>query len=427
MESPAGFQISQLLELMLQTGASDLHLKAGSAPGLRVDGRLQVALNAPQLQAEDIRRLALEIIPPNRRAELDEQLDIEFSYDQEGVSRYRVSVLRQRGSLGLVLRRIPVEVPDVDRIGLPDVVKELAAQPRGLVLVTGPTGSGKSTTLAAIINYLNRYSHGHILSMEDPIEFVHQDQSCFITQREIGIDCANFQQALRRALRQDPDIIMIGELRDLETMSLAVTAAETGHLVFATLHTTSAVQTVDRILDAFPPAARDQARMQLSVNLQGVISQTLVRKTTGGRAAAFEILVATEAVRSCIREGKTHQLLNLIQTGAQSGMQTLDVSLADLVRAGAVRQEDATAKSSSPKDFVRVLTSGGMPLRALPRSPLESAKSSALPGPVRPMETSPASSEVPPAPEPEPEPEPAPGESSDPASKESILARLRRS
>ena len=255
-------------------------------------------------------------------------------------ARIRVNALVQRGAVGIVARVIPEEVPDATKLGLPQICLDLARKPRGLVLVTGPTGSGKSTTLAAMIDHVNQNEHGHILTMEDPLEFVHPDKNCYVTQRNIGHDCHSFKEALRRALRQDPDVILIGEMRDLETISMAITAAETGHLVFGTLHTTSAISTVDRIIDVFPTDQQQQVRVQLATTLQGVISQCLVPKAGGGRVAAHEILVATDGIRSLVREGKTTQILNLLQTGRGHGMTTLEATLVELVNSGKISLDD---------------------------------------------------------------------------------------
>jgi twitching motility protein PilT len=418
---PIGMQ--QLFEVMLLKCASDLHLKAGCPPGLRVDGRLVPLEGAPPLEPAHVEALAGEIADAAQILALKKSGDLEFSHALAGVSRYRVSLVFQRGSIGAVLRRVPVEIPDIDRLGLPPIVKKLALLPRGLVLVTGPTGSGKSTTLAAMIDFLNREAGGHILTMEDPIEFVHRDQHCFITQREIGTDCGSFGEALRRALRHDPDVIMIGELRDRETISLALTAAETGHLVLATVHTPGAVQTVDRMLDAFPIDERGDARGRLASSLQGVLSQTLLPKIGSGRVAALEVLVVTEGVRSCIRDGKTHQIASQMQTGAAHGMQTQATALAELVRRGVVTEEEAFSVASNPEEMRHQLASGGAYLRstkgaAASSSPLR--RTSPIPGPVDPI----APQE--PAPAAAPPPSPAPPRAPAPNT-QSILERLRRS
>jgi len=414
--------MAQLFEGMLLRGASDLHLKAGCPPGMRVDGQLVPVEGAPPLSTEQVETLVGEVASPAQMAEVKRSGDLEFAYTLAGVSRYRVSLAVQRGSVGAVLRRVPVEVPDIDRLGLPPAAKRLALLRRGLVLVTGPTGSGKSTTLASIIDFLNRESAGHVLTMEDPIEFVHRDQKCFVTQREIGTDCGSFGQALRRALRHDPDVIMIGELRDRETISLALTAAETGHLVLATVHTSGAVPTVDRILDAFPDDERSDARGRLAASLQGVLSQTLVSRLGGGRVAAVEVMVVNEAIRSCIRDGKNHQIVSQIQTGAALCMQTQATALAELVRRGVVAEEVALLAAANPEELRHQLVTGGLNLRSTRSSApaVTPARRAPIPGPVEPMPS-------PPPPTPAPAP-PAPALSrSAPSSTQSILEKLRRS
>src|SRR5688572_17763443 len=394
----------QLFEAMMLRCASDLHLKAGCPPGIRVDGHLVAIEGVPPLDARHVETLIAEIAAPEQIAELKKRGDLEFALSLAGISRYRVSLVCQRGTLGAVLRRVPVETPD-------------------MVLVTGPTGSGKSTTLAALIDYLNREASGHILTMEDPIEFVHRDQRCFITQREIGADCASFEQALRRALRHDPDVIMIGELRDRETISLALTAAETGHLVLATMHTPGAVATVDRLLDAFPPDERNDARGRIASNLQGVFSQTLVPKVGGGRVVAVEVMVVTEAIRSCIREAKIHQIQSQIQTGFNYGMQTQTTSIADLVRKGMITEEVAMSVVANVEELRHQLTSGGASLRSTKSAGGPSLRRTTPPGPVEPM---PVVESVATAPAPAASP-PTPTHRIAPPNNQSILEKLRRS
>ncbi|MEC9048768.1 MAG: type IV pilus twitching motility protein PilT [Planctomycetota bacterium] len=348
-------KIDELLRAMVQSGASDMHLKAGNAPGFRVDGEMvpQEAFGpmAPAATAD----LARQLMSEEQWERFLEDKDIDFSYAVPDCARFRVNALHQRNSVGVVIRQIPDQIPDHKQLQLPQITLDLASKPRGLVLVTGPTGSGKSTTLAAMIDYINQTESGHILTMEDPLEFVHQDKKCFVTQRQIGQDCSTFREGLRRALRQDPDVILIGEMRDLETISMAISAAETGHLVFGTLHTTSAISTVDRIIDVFPTDAQQQVRVQMASTLQGVISQTLVPKVGGGRVAAREILVGTDAVRSLIREGKSAQLLNLMQTGKQFGMTTLEDELVQAYVDGHIGADDAVAKANRPDDVRRRL------------------------------------------------------------------------
>lgn len=345
----------QLLRDMCEKGASDIHLKVGSPPGLRIDGKIVPQTEMEALDATKTEALVRDITSEDQWMEFCSTGDLDFGHSIPGLARFRVNVMRQRGSCGMVIRKIPFDIPTIEELKLPDVCRELAEKPRGLVLVTGPTGSGKSTTLAALIDHVNTTEEGHILTMEDPIEFIHTDKKCYINQREIGADTANFNSGLKRALRQDPDVILIGELRDLETISLAVSAAETGHLVFATLHTTSAIQTVDRLVDVFPPNQQEQIRMQLSITLQGVISQCLLSKIGGGRVAAHEIMIATGAVRASIREGKTPQLQNILTTGRRYGMVTLEDALAKLAKAGIITPETAVSKSNNPEMVRRAL------------------------------------------------------------------------
>ena len=348
-------KIDELLRAMVHSGASDMHLKAGSAPGFRVDGEMQPQAAFGTLAPDATAELARQIMSDEQWERFLDEKDIDFSYAVPDCARFRVNALHQRNSVAVVVRQIPDQIPDHKQLQLPQITLDLASKPRGLVLVTGPTGSGKSTTLAAMIDYINQTESGHILTMEDPLEFVHQDKRCFVTQRQIGQDCATFREGLRRALRQDPDVILIGEMRDLETISMAISAAETGHLVFGTLHTTSAISTVDRIIDVFPTDAQQQVRVQMASTLQGVISQTLVPKVGGGRVAAREILVGTDAVRSLIREGKSAQLLNLMQTGKQFGMTTLEDELLAACSQGLIAPDDAVAKANRPDDVRRRL------------------------------------------------------------------------
>ena len=345
--------IQSLLRNMVGKGASDLHVKAGSPPGFRIDGDVVAQEEIGRLLPEHTVALARQIMSPEQWERFEREKDIDFSYAIKDLARFRVNALHQRGSVGMVIRQIPDQIPDYRKLGLPQICMDLAAKPRGLVLVTGPTGSGKSTTLAAMIDFINQTEHGHILTMEDPLEFVHPDKQCFVTQRQIGQDCESFREGLRRALRQDPDVILIGEMRDLETISMAITAAETGHLVFGTLHTTSAISTVDRIIDVFPTDAQQQVRVQLAGTLQGVISQTLVPKVGGGRVAAREILVATDAVRSLVREAKSAQILNLMQTGKQYGMTTLEDELLRYYGEGLIAADDCVSKANRPDDVRR--------------------------------------------------------------------------
>ncbi|MEZ5064425.1 MAG: type IV pilus twitching motility protein PilT [bacterium] len=347
--------VDALLKGMIQFDASDLHLKVGMPPGYRISGEIQPLKNLEALTADQTEALARQVLDEQQMAEFERTGDLDTAHSIPGVSRFRLNVMRQRGSVSMVFRKIPFEIPNIDDLGLPPVCKTLAMKPRGLVLVTGPTGSGKSTTLAAMIDYRNRSERGHILTMEDPVEFVHRDQLCYINQREVGTDTASFSSALKRALRQDPDVILVGEMRDLETISLGITAAETGHLVFGTLHTTGAIQTVDRIIDVFPPDQQQQVRVQLAETIQGVISQVLVPKKGGGRVAAHEILVRVDALKACIREGKTAQMQNVLQTGSKHGMQLLDDVLVKLAKEGKIEAADAVAKAHHPDIVARNL------------------------------------------------------------------------
>jgi twitching motility protein PilT len=362
--------IRPLLEMVVARDASDLHLKVGNRPGLRVNGVLAAIDGQPPLNTETMNDLVNELLTtPEQHAHYAKNLEIDFSYGVDGLARFRVNLFHQRGKPGGALRRIPFNIPPLESLGFPPAVNDLCHKPRGLVLVTGPTGSGKSTTLASMIDHINRTECGHILTLEDPIEFLHQDKSCYLNQREIGTDTRSFAAALRAALREDPNVILVGEMRDLETIGLAITAAETGHLVFGTLHTTGAVQTVDRMVDVFPHEAQQQVRMQLSVTLQGVISQTLMPKVGGGRICAQEIMVGTDAVRSLIREGKTAQLGNVLQTGTQFGMQTLEAHLAKLCSQGLITADDALSKANNPQSVLSLMGRGPL-APATPATPV---------------------------------------------------------
>lgn len=343
--------IDDLLRELVTKEASDLHLRVGEPPVMRIHGNL-TRTSYEILDDRLMYDLVHPIMNPDREARFEQTLELDTSYSIPGLSRFRVNLFRQQGHIGAVLRVIPFRIKTIDELGLPQVTKEISMLPRGLVLVTGPTGSGKSTSLAAMIDLINQTKPANIVTIEDPIEYVHQDKTSAINQREVGVDTHSFADALKHVMRQNPDVILVGEMRDLETIKLAITAAETGHLVFATLHTTDAPQTVDRIIDVFEPEAQQQIRMQLSTTLQAVISQTLLMKKSGdGRVAAFEVMRCTSAIRTLIREGKTHQLATDIQTGQTFGMQTLDNCLLDLVRRDLVDYEDALAKTSSPLDF----------------------------------------------------------------------------
>lgn len=345
--------IDQLLTSLVEHDASDLHLKSGQPPIMRIRGEL-VRMEEFRMTPEEHDALLSGILNSERRQRLDSFKEVDLSYYVPGVSRFRVNMFWQRGKMGAVFRVIPFKIRTVDDLRMPQVCKKLAMLPRGLILVTGPTGSGKSTSLAAMINHINTNKRCHIMTIEDPIEYVHQDQISVINQRELGSDTHSFSDALKHVMRQNPDVILVGEMRDLETISLAITAAETGHLVLSTLHTVDAAQTIDRIVDVFSPEQQAQIRTQLSVTLQAVISQTLLPTKDGnGRVAAFEVMVATPSIRTLIREGKTHQVYLDIQTGGELGMQTLDGCLLGLTKDGVIDYEHAVAKCSNASDFAR--------------------------------------------------------------------------
>ena len=354
-----------VLKEVVELNASDLHLTVGSAPMVRVRGELRGLDDYPQLTAKDTRDIMYSILSNDQRKRLEEDWQVDFSYSVPQMGRFRVNAYMQRASVGGAFRLIPSEIKSVDQLGLPSVIHEFVKKPRGFVLVTGPTGSGKSTSLAAMIDEINQTRNEHILTIEDPIEFLHRHKSCMVNQREIGNDAQSFELGLKAALRQDPDVILVGEMRDLETISTALTAAETGHLVFATLHTQDTAQTIDRIIDVFPPYQQQQVRVQLSVALQGIVTQQLLPTADGsGRIAACEVLALTPAVRNLIREGKTHQIHSVLQTGGAKGMQAMDASLAQLVRAGKITRELAEQRSSTPEELRRLMSVGGGGMRA---------------------------------------------------------------
>ncbi|MFM8341903.1 MAG: type IV pilus twitching motility protein PilT [Methylomonas sp.] len=342
--------ITQLLSFAVKNQASDLHLSAGLPPMIRVDGDIQ-AINQTVLDYKTLQALIGQITTEQQRHDYQQQLEIDFSFALPDVARFRVNLFNQNRGSAAVFRVIPSQVKSLAALNAPLLFASLCEKPRGLILVTGPTGSGKSTTLAAMIDYINRQQQAHILTIEDPIEFVHHSQKSLLNQREVHRDTQSFSQALRSALREDPDVILVGEMRDLETIRLALTAAETGHLVFATLHTSSAAKTIDRIVDVFPAAEKDLIRAMLSESLQAVISQTLLKKVGGGRVAAHEIMLATPAIRHLIREGKVAQMYSAIQTGRQHGMQTLDQSLKSLLIQGLIEPATAFAKAVNPDGF----------------------------------------------------------------------------
>src|SRR6185312_4068771 len=342
-------------------GASDLHVTVGSHPVIRLNGSLERLDQFPRLSAEDSQRLLYRILSTEQQKHLEINRQIDVSYSIPGLARFRVNVYFQRESLGGAFRMIPAELKTLEDLGLPTQLHELSKKPRGLALVTGPTGSGKSTTLAAVVDEINRTRDDHIMTIEDPIEFLHRHKRCIVNQREIGPDAVSFAEALRGALRQDPDVILLGAMRDLETISTAITAAETGHLVFATLHTQDAPSTIDRLIDVFPAAQQEQIRVQLASTIQGVVTQTLVPTVDGnGRVAACEILLPDDAVRNLIRTGKVEQIYSVMQTGSNKGMQTLEQALVDLVARGIITQETAISRSSRPDQLVGLLQRSGM-------------------------------------------------------------------
>jgi twitching motility protein PilT len=342
--------IAELLAFSVKNNASDLHISAGLPPMIRVDGDIR-RINVPALDHKTVHGLIYDIMNDKQRKDYEEFLETDFSFEIPNLARFRVNAFNHNRGAGGVFRTIPSTILTLEELGCPRIFKDIADQPRGLVLVTGPTGSGKSTTLAAMIDHVNNEKFEHILTVEDPIEFVHESKKCLVNQREVHRDTHGFNEALRSALREDPDIILVGEMRDLETIRLALTAAETGHLVFGTLHTSSAAKTIDRIIDVFPAAEKTMVRSMLSESLRAVISQTLLKKTGGGRIAAHEIMIGTPAIRNLIREDKVAQMYSAIQTGQAVGMQTLDQNLQDLVQRGLVSRIDARSKAMNKELF----------------------------------------------------------------------------
>ncbi len=342
--------ITELLSFSVKNKCSDLHLSAGLPPIIRVDGDIR-RINLPPLEHKEVHALVYDIMNDKQRRDYEEFLETDFSFELPGVARFRVNAFHQDRGAAAVFRTIPSKVLTLDELGCPKFFQDVTEQPRGLILVTGPTGSGKSTTLAAMVDHINSNDYSHILTIEDPIEFVHQSKKCLINQREVHRDTLGFNEALRSALREDPDVVLVGEMRDLETIRLALTAAETGHLVFGTLHTSSAAKTVDRIVDVFPAAEKDMIRAMLSESLQAVISQSLMKKVAGGRTAAWEIMVGTPAIRNLIRENKVAQMYSAIQTGRRDGMQTLDQHLIELVERGVVTKQTAREYAVNKASF----------------------------------------------------------------------------
>jgi twitching motility protein PilT len=347
--------ISPWLQTLWDQGGSDLLLTGGSAPRLRVDGKLRPIEGATEMSGADVDAIVRSLLDPSQAEIFDTNMDVDFSFSWQDKARLRASAFTQKGQMALALRMIPSDIPSFEQLGLPPVADWLSTLPRGLVLVTGPTGSGKSTTLASIIDRINATRSLHVLTIEDPIEYVHTHKMSAVTQREVGLDSPSFDRALRSALREDPDVMLLGEMRDTESIQIALTMAETGHLVFATLHTNDAAQAIDRIIDVFPDWRQDQIRVQLAASLGAIVAQRLLPRIGGGRVAAFEVLLATHPVRNLVREGKSNQLLNIMATNLGDGMQPLEVSLASLINGGIITYEDALEVSVHPKELDRTL------------------------------------------------------------------------
>ncbi len=364
--SAAPLSVDALLEVAVEMKASDLHVTAGSHPAVRVHGHIKLLEDFPQLDPDLTRQLIYRVTTTEQQKQLELNRQLDFAHGIRGLARFRVNAYYQRESIAAAFRLIPTEIKTVEELGLPSSLHEFTAKPRGIVLLTGPTGSGKSTTLAAMIDEINRIRTDHIVTIEDPIEFLHHHKRCIVNQREIGTDATTFADALRAALRQDPDVILLGEMRDLETIATALTAAETGHLVFATLHTQSAPSTIDRIIDVFPAAQQDQVRMQLANSLQGIVTQTLIQKADGsGRVCGLEILFLDDAIRNLIRQGKIEQVYSYMQTGTRRGMQTMEQSLTELVQQRLITVPDAISRSSRPEALVSALERAGVPLPSM--------------------------------------------------------------
>jgi len=359
MSNPSS--IDSLLEQMIELDASDLHIAVGSAPAFRIRGKLTPAADASKLDPETTRQAIYSILTSEQQKQLELDRQIDFAYSLPGIARFRVNAFFQRGSVGAAFRLVPGEIRTLEELGLPPVLHSLAEKPRGLVLVTGPTGSGKSTTLAAIVDEINNTRNDHILTIEDPIEFLHRHKQCIVNQREIGTDAKSFAEGLRAALRQDPDVLLVGEMRDLETISTALTAAETGHLVFGTLHTQTASSTIDRVIDVFPPSQQQQVRIMIANSLQAVVTQTLLPTAdASGRVAALEILLPDDAVRNLIRQAKVEQLYTVMQTSSSRGMQTMEQALADLVLRQVVDFDEALARTTRVEQLLGILERAGM-------------------------------------------------------------------
>ncbi|MHB1000599.1 MAG: type IV pilus twitching motility protein PilT [Armatimonadota bacterium] len=346
--------IDDLLKLTVERGASDLHLTVGLPPMIRIDGKL-ISTNYNELGPRDTQRLIYDVLSTDQVQWFEKTRELDFSYGIAGLARFRFNVYRQRGSIGAAMRAIPTKIPTFEQLGLPNVIRDLTKKHSGLILVTGPTGSGKSTTIATMIDHINTERNSHIMTIEDPIEYLHKHKNCMVNQRELNTDTDSFENALRAVLREDPDVILLGEMRDLETIASALTLAETGHLVFGTLHTRNAPQTIDRVVDVFPAHQQDQIKIMLSNTIEAVIAQQLVPRIGGGRFAVIEIMVANPAIRNLIREGKTYQIYSIIETGAQYGMRTVDKVLADAHRDGLVNYEEAINRAIDKDNFTRLL------------------------------------------------------------------------
>ncbi len=375
----APLSIDALLERAVELGASDLHVTAGSQPAVRTHGHIQLLDGFPKLDPDATRQLVYRITTTEQQKHLELKRQLDFAYGIRGLARFRVNAYYQREAIAAAFRTIPTDIRALEELGLPSSLHEFTTKPRGLVLVTGPTGSGKSTTLASIIDEINRTRSDHIITIEDPIEFLHHHKRCIVNQREIGVDAVGFAEALRGALRQDPDVILLGEMRDLETIATALTAAETGHLVFATLHTQSAPSTIDRVIDVFPASQQDQVRMQLANSLQGVVTQTLLPRSDGsGRAVALEILFMDDAIRNLIRQGKIEQVYSYMQTGTRRGMQTMEQSLMELVQKRLVSIPEAINRTSRPDALASALERAGVPIPTTSTDGAPAAGSSVL-------------------------------------------------
>ncbi len=370
-QAPSGLNLQQLLKAMVEKGGSDLHLATGSPPQLRIDGVL-VPLRTPPMSPVDTKQLAYSVLTDTQKSKFEEENELDFSFGVRNLSRFRGNLFMQRGAVGAVFRTIPFQIRSFEDLGLPPVLAEMCNKPRGLVLVTGPTGSGKSTTLAAMIDKINTEQHEHIMTIEDPIEYLHPHKNCIINQREVGADTTSFKKALKYVLRQDPDVILVGEMRDLETIESTLVAAETGHLCFATLHTNSAVQSINRVIDVFPPHQQSQIRAQLSFVLEGIVTQSLVPRADGqGRVPAVEIMVPNAAIRNLIREDKLHQVYSQMQIGqGRTGMQTMNQCLAALYIKRLISLEEAVGHSSEPEELQQIISSGGAQAGGRPGRPV---------------------------------------------------------